>query len=126
MAGPSRSGDGASTPIKQETNFPQRTRSASPERRGERARSRSRDRYRDSHRNRSPNGYHEDENRASSSYERNRAPPQDRSANREQRMSQIRETSQQDRRVYVGNLPYEVSWQSLKSFMKEGNLTSTT
>jgi hypothetical protein len=100
----------------------QRGRSASPERR-DRSRSRSRERYRDSRRNHSPNGYHDDENRASS-YDRNRAPPPDRSANREQRMSQLRESSQQDRRVYVGNLPYEVSWQSLKSFMKEGNLTS--
>jgi hypothetical protein len=35
-------------------------------------------------------------------------------------MGQLRESSQQDRRVYVGNLPYEVSWQSLKAFMKEG------
>ncbi len=108
------------------TDPTKRGRSASPERRGgERSRSRSRERYHDTRRNHSPNGYHEEENRASS-YDRNRAPPPERSANREQRMSQGRETSQQDRRVYVGNLPYEVSWQSLKGFMKEGNFTTTT
>jgi hypothetical protein len=93
-----------------------RSRSRSPERR---PRSDSRERFRDSRRNRSPNGYHDEENRASS-YDRRGAPPQDRGATREQRMSQLRESSQQDRRVYVGNLPYEVSWQSLKAFMKEG------
>jgi RNA recognition motif-containing protein len=35
-------------------------------------------------------------------------------------MSNIRESSQQDRRVYVGNLPYDVKWHGLKDFMKEG------
>lgn len=96
-------------------NDPKRSRTRSPERR-DRPRSDSRERYRDSRRNRSPNGYHDEENRASS-YDRRGAPP---GAAREQRMSQVRESSQQDRRVYVGNLPYEVSWQSLKAFMKEG------
>ena len=92
-----------------------RSRSRSPAR-GDRPRSPSRERYRDSRRNRSPNGYHEEESRHSS-YDRRGAPP---GAAREQRMSQVRESSQQDRRVYVGNLPYEVSWQALKAFMKEG------
>lgn len=44
----------------------------------------------------------------------------DRSAAREQMMSNIRETSQQDRRVYVGNLSYDVKWHHLKDFMRQG------
>lgn len=35
-------------------------------------------------------------------------------------MSNIRETSQQDRRVYVGNLSYDVKWHHLKDFMRQG------
>ncbi|KAL3426202.1 RNA-binding protein [Phlyctema vagabunda] len=49
------------------------------------------------------------------------APPrsfEDRAAAREQMMSSIRETSQQDRRVYVGNLSYDVKWHHLKDFMR--------
>lgn len=45
---------------------------------------------------------------------------EDRSAHREQAMSNIRETSQQDRRVYVGNLSYDVKWHHLKDFMRQG------
>lgn len=45
---------------------------------------------------------------------------EDRSAAREQMMSNIRETSQQDRRVYVGNLAYDVKWHHLKDFMRQG------
>jgi RNA recognition motif-containing protein len=37
-------------------------------------------------------------------------------------MSNIRETSQQDRRVYVGNLSYDVKWHHLKDFMRQGAL----
>jgi len=37
-------------------------------------------------------------------------------------MSSIRESSQQDRRVYVGNLSYDVKWHSLKDFMRKGEL----
>ena len=37
-------------------------------------------------------------------------------------MSNIRETSQQDRRVYVGNLSYDVKWHHLKDFMRQGKL----
>lgn len=51
-------------------------------------------------------------------------PPQrsfeERAAAREQMMSNIRETSQQDRRVYVGNLSYDVKWHHLKDFMRQG------
>jgi RNA recognition motif-containing protein len=35
-------------------------------------------------------------------------------------MNSIRETSQQDRRVYVGNLSYDVKWHHLKDFMRQG------
>jgi RNA recognition motif-containing protein len=37
-------------------------------------------------------------------------------------MNNIRETSQQDRRVYVGNLSYDVKWHHLKDFMRQGAL----
>ncbi len=51
-------------------------------------------------------------------------PPQrsyeERQQAREQMMSNIRETSQQDRRVYVGNLSYDVKWHHLKDFMLQG------
>ena len=35
-------------------------------------------------------------------------------------MSSLRESSQQDRRVYVGNLSYDVKWHHLKDFMRQG------
>ncbi|KAL2194565.1 hypothetical protein P885DRAFT_42978 [Corynascus similis CBS 632.67] len=44
---------------------------------------------------------------------------EDRSQHREQVMNNIRETSQQDRRVYVGNLSYDVKWHHLKDFMRQ-------
>jgi RNA recognition motif-containing protein len=34
-------------------------------------------------------------------------------------MASIRESSQQDRRVYVGNLSYDVKWHHLKDFMRQ-------
>ena len=101
------------------TNQPlQRTRSRSPERRhrySDRSRSpdRDRDRYR---RDRSPaNGHHD-------SYDRRGSAPsqQERVVAKEQMMSNIRESSQQDRRVYVGNLSYDVKWHHLKDFMRTG------
>lgn len=45
---------------------------------------------------------------------------EDRQAAREQMMSSLRESSQQDRRVYVGNLSYDVKWHHLKDFMRQG------
>jgi hypothetical protein len=45
---------------------------------------------------------------------------EERTVAREQMMSNIRETSQQDRRVYVGNLSYDVKWHHLKDFMRAG------
>ena len=35
-------------------------------------------------------------------------------------MQAVRESSQQDRRVYVGNLSYDVKWHHLKDFMRQG------
>ena len=107
-----------------------RDRSRSPERRDryrDRSRSGSRERYR-SRREHSPaNGHHETGGYGSSSHDRNRAPPpprsfEERQVAKEQMMSNIRESSQQDRRVYVGNLAYEVKWHALKDFMKSGKV----
>ncbi|KAK2610377.1 hypothetical protein N8I77_003815 [Diaporthe amygdali] len=44
---------------------------------------------------------------------------EDRQQAREQMMSTVRENSQQDRRVYVGNLSYDVKWHHLKDFMRQ-------
>jgi hypothetical protein len=38
-------------------------------------------------------------------------------------MQNVRENSQQDRRVYVGNLSYDVKWHHLKDFMRQGTPT---
>lgn len=38
---------------------------------------------------------------------------------KESMMQNIRESSQQDRRVYVGNLSYDVKWHHLKDFMRQ-------
>ena len=35
-------------------------------------------------------------------------------------MASVRESSQQERRVYVGNLSYDVKWHHLKDFMRQG------
>lgn len=45
---------------------------------------------------------------------------EERAAAKEQMMSNLRESSQQDRRVYVGNLSYDVKWHHLKDFMRQG------
>lgn len=45
---------------------------------------------------------------------------EERAVAREQMMNNIRETSQQERRVYVGNLSYDVKWHHLKDFMRQG------
>lgn len=95
-------------------NQRQRTRSRSPRRDyRDRSRSRSRDNYR-SRRERSPaNGHYE-----SGSYsERSRDRP---APNKEQIVTSMRENSQQERRVYVGNLSYDVKWHHLKDFMRQG------
>lgn len=95
-----------------------RRRSYSP-----RSRSRSRDDYRRSdRRSRSPmTGAGAPAGGTGSGYG---GPPQrsyeERAQAREQMMNSIRETSQQDRRVYVGNLSYDVKWHHLKDFMRQG------
>lgn len=48
---------------------------------------------------------------------------EDRHVARETMMNNLRETSQQDRRVYVGNLSYDVKWHHLKDFMRQGELS---
>lgn len=45
---------------------------------------------------------------------------EDRSVAREHMMQSVRDSSQQDRRVYVGNLSYDVKWHHLKDFMRQG------
>ena len=45
---------------------------------------------------------------------------EDRSATKDAAMQNFKENSQQDRRVYVGNLSYDVKWHHLKDFMKQG------
>ncbi|EEH34038.2 hypothetical protein PAAG_05087 [Paracoccidioides lutzii Pb01] len=117
-------------------NYLQRERSRSPRRRSRsprrgrrsyspRSRSRSRDDYRrNDRRSRSPvsgaagapgghsaSGYG-GRNPSTRSYE-------DRSFAKEQMMQAVRESSQQDRRVYVGNLSYDVKWHHLKDFMRQ-------
>jgi len=44
---------------------------------------------------------------------------EDRAAAKEQMVSAVRDSSQQDRRVYVGNLSYDVKWGHLKDFMRQ-------
>ena len=47
-------------------------------------------------------------------------------ANKENMMQSVRDSSQQDRRVYVGNLSYDVKWHHLKDFMRQGELGSSS
>ena len=59
-----------------------------------------------------------------SSYGRGAAVPprsyEERAQAKEQMMASVRESSQQERRVYVGNLSYDVKWHHLKDFMRQG------
>ncbi|KAF7505291.1 hypothetical protein GJ744_001078 [Endocarpon pusillum] len=116
-------------PRERERSRSPRRRSRSPRRSrrsySPRSRSRSRDEYRRSdRRSRSPmnsatgapGGY-------SGPGHRGGAPPQrsfeERAAAKEQMMQSLRDSSQQDRRVYVGNLAYDVKWHHLKDFMRQ-------
>lgn len=45
---------------------------------------------------------------------------EDRTVAKENMMQSVRDSSQQDRRVYVGNLSYDVKWHHLKDFMRQG------
>lgn len=115
---------------------PQRERSRSPRRRSRSPR-RSRRSYSPRSRSRSRDDYHRSERRsrsplspsggASGSAYGGRAdyPPtprafEERAVAKEQMMQNVRESSQQDRRVYVGNLSYDVKWHHLKDFMRQG------
>lgn len=126
------------------TNPPQRDRTRSP--RGDRVRrSRSPRRSRRSYsrsRSLSREDYHRSDRRdrspmsgaggapgghSNSSHGGRGGPPpgrsfEDRSVAREHMMQSVRDSSQQDRRVYVGNLSYDVKWHHLKDFMRQGRL----
>lgn len=117
----------------------QRERSRSPRRRSRsprrsrrsytpRSRSRSREEYRRSdRRSRSPmagasdavGGHSASGYGGRSGYGPSRS-FEDRAIAKEQMMQSVRESSQQDRRVYVGNLSYDVKWHHLKDFMRQG------
>ena len=119
-------------PFKRERSRSPRRRSRSPRRsrRSYSPRSRSRSRERDDYRrsdrrSRSPmsgaaGGF------SGSGYggARGSAPParsfEERAAAKEQMMQSLRDSSQQERRVYVGNLSYDVKWHHLKDFMRQG------
>lgn len=85
-------------------------------------------RERDRRRSRSPDErdreYRRERSPVNGSYDNNRAPPPPR-AHSENTMSHPRENSQQERRVYVGNLTYDVKWHHLKDFMREGTSSLT-
>ena len=92
-----------------------RERSRSPRRRNDYdERSPSRTRYRERHGSANGNGTR-DYNAAPS-----RGRYEDRGPGKEQMLSNVKESSQQDRRVYVGNLSYDVKWNHLKDFMRQG------
>jgi len=44
---------------------------------------------------------------------------EERAAAKDAMMQNLRDSSQQDRRVYVGNLSYDVKWHHLKDFMRQ-------
>ena len=50
---------------------------------------------------------------------------EERAQAKEQMMASVRESSQQERRVYVGNLSYDVKWHHLKDFMRQGKIIHT-
>lgn len=116
---------------RERSRSPRRGRSRSPGRSNNRrrsysprSRSRSREEYRRSdRRSRSPMIKGEPSGAGGSGSAYGGAPHrsfEERAAAKEQMMSSIRESSQQDRRVYVGNLSYDVKWHHLKDFMRQG------
>lgn len=85
-----------------------------------RSRSRDRDDYRRSdRRSRSPTGGAQGAG-GYQSYGAGRAAPARSVEGKDNMMQSIRDSSQQDRRVYVGNLSYDVKWHHLKDFMRQG------
>lgn len=117
------------------TDSPQRERSRSPRRRSRSPR-RSRRSYSPRSRSRSRDDYHRSDRRSRSplspggtggsayggraSYPPPSRSTEDRVVAKEHMMQNVRESSQQDRRVYVGNLSYDVKWHHLKDFMRQG------
>lgn len=125
------------TPLKRDRSRSPRRRSRSPRHENRRSysprsRSRSRGDYRRRERSRSgadrgaanTGGY-------SSGYTQGRsgaAPTrsfEERAVAKEQMVSAVRDSSQQDRRVYVGNLSYDVKWGHLKDFMRQCKILGT-
>ena len=51
---------------------------------------------------------------------------EERAQAKEQMMASVRDSSQQERRVYVGNLSYDVKWHHLKDFMRQGKTAPCT
>lgn len=128
----------SSYPISDYRTQRERSRSRSPRRRSSRSprrsrrsysprsRSRSRDDYRRDRRSRSPLSASGAAGSGSpyggrSGYASGRT-FEDRTVAKENMMQSVRESSQQDRRVYVGNLSYDVKWHHLKDFMRQGGL----
>ncbi|CAG79520.2 hypothetical protein B0I72DRAFT_132452 [Yarrowia lipolytica] len=100
---------------------PYRNRSRSPDQRNRYYRDHSRSRSRSKSPRRDFNPQFRDR-AGSGSYRRNRSPPR-RNSGPPQMLQQVKDSSQQDRRVYVGNLAYEVKWHHLKDFMRQaGNV----
>jgi hypothetical protein len=98
----------------------QRDRSRSPRRRSRSPRQRNRS-YSPRSRSRSRDGYRRSDRRSRSpaaATSSSRAPF--RGGDNPTNMSSVRDNSQQDRRVYVGNLSYDVKWHHLKDFMRQG------
>ncbi|KAJ5779589.1 Nucleotide-binding alpha-beta plait [Penicillium paradoxum] len=117
--------------IQRERSRSPRRRSRSPPRRTRRSyspRSRSRSRERDEYRrterrSRSPLSASGAAAPSGSPFGgRSGYPParfEDRTVAKENMMQTVRDSSQQDRRVYVGNLSYDVKWHHLKDFMRQ-------
>ncbi|KAJ5732618.1 hypothetical protein N7493_004099 [Penicillium malachiteum] len=114
----------------------QRERSRSPRRRSSRSPRRTRRSYTPRSRSRSRDDYRRSDRRSRSPLSAAGAPGsgspyggrsgyapgrtfEDRSVNKENMMQSVRDSSQQDRRVYVGNLSYDVKWHHLKDFMRQ-------
>lgn len=115
------------------TDFPKRERSRSPRRHRsrsqgrnnrrrsyspQRSRSGSRDDYRRGNREQSPSINNALDTGVNSSYQPHAGRSYEERTPRD--MNTLRESSQQDRRVYVGNLSYDVKWHHLKDFMRQG------
>lgn len=112
------------SPRRRSSRSPRRSRrSYSP-----RSRSRSRDDYRRDRRSRSPLSASGAAGQGSPYGGRSGYAPgrfEDRTVAKENMMQSVRDSSQQDRRVYVGNLSYDVKWHHLKDFMRQGEFFVT-